>query len=85
MNPCFPSLSRRQLMCSALMAALLFSLPATALAYIDPGTANILVQAVIGAIAAAAGTIAVFWSRIRGLFSSKKSDDKKSDNNSTQP
>ena len=42
------------------------------LAYIDPGSGSILIQVIL---ASCIGGIAVFWSKIKGLFSRKKSDD----------
>jgi ABC-type Na+ efflux pump permease subunit len=51
-------------------------------AYIDPGTGSIVLQAVIGAFAAAVVAIGMFWKQIKAfvknLFSrSKKSEDPK--------
>ena len=41
------------------------------LAYIDPGSGSILIQVVL---ASCIGGIAVFWSKIKALFSGKKPD-----------
>ena len=51
-------------------------------AYIDPGTGSIVLQAVIGALAAVVVAIGMFWKQIKAfvknLFSrSKKSEDPK--------
>lgn len=53
-------------------------------AYIDPGTGSIVLQAVIGAFAAAVVAIGMFWKQIKtfvkNLFSrSKKSEDPSED------
>jgi hypothetical protein len=44
--------------------ALLFAMPSTALAYVDPGAAGILIQSVIAAIA----FVGAFWRRLRNAF-----------------
>jgi hypothetical protein len=36
-----------------------------AFAYLDPGTGSLILQALLGAIAAAAVAIATFWSKIK--------------------
>ena len=47
-----------------------------AYAYIDPGTGSIILQALIGGIAAAGMVISVYWSKIKSFFSKKKKNDK---------
>ena len=42
------------------------------LAYIDPGSGSILIQVIL---ASCIGGIAVFWSKLKALFSRKKSAD----------
>lgn len=37
-------------------------------AYLDPGTGSLMVQMVIGAIAAAGAAFTVYWQRIREFF-----------------
>ena len=53
------------------------ALPASAYAYIDPGTGSILIQGLIAGLA----FIAAFWRRIRNFFSSwrRKSDSSSGD------
>ena len=51
-----------------------------AYAYIDPGTGSIMLQALIGGIAAAGAAISFYWSRIKSFFSKKKKNDKHSNN-----
>jgi hypothetical protein len=47
------------------------------LAYLDPGSASMLLQMLGGAIAAAAVTIKLFWRRIvRALHPRKRADDR---------
>jgi hypothetical protein len=38
------------------------------LAYIDPGTGSIILQALIGGILAGLVTIKFYWSKVRGIF-----------------
>lgn len=42
--------------------------PATARAYIDPGTGSILIQGIIAAIAAIGVTLKLYWHRLIALF-----------------
>ncbi len=55
-------------------AVLLVLAPATAFAYIDPGTGSALVQGVIAALAAVGVTLKLYWHKFVGLFGSKKDD-----------
>ena len=47
-----------------------------ALAYIDPGTGSIILQAIIGAVAAAGTAISIYWSKLKTFFSKKKNEKK---------
>lgn len=40
-------------------------------AYLDPGTASILIQGAIGTVAAALVLIKVYWYRLKDMFGSK--------------
>ncbi|HOU22187.1 MAG: hypothetical protein KBC66_09160 [Kiritimatiellae bacterium] len=44
------------------------------LAYIDPGSGSILIQVII---ASCIGGIAVFWSKLKSLFTRKKPEEAK--------
>lgn len=44
------------------------------LAYIDPGTGSMLLQVILGGLAAAAVTLKIFWRRVRDFFRIKKPD-----------
>ena len=44
-------------------------------AYIDPGSGSIILQALLGALAAAGATISIYWNKFKNLF--KKSKNKK--------
>jgi hypothetical protein len=56
------------LYCCFLAAVTFVLFPGTAHAYLDPGTASIVVQAVVGAIAAGLFTIKLWWYRLKALF-----------------
>ena len=49
-----------------------------AFAYLDPGTGSIILQSILGAIAAGASYCAIYWQKIKNFFSKKvkKKDDK---------
>lgn len=52
----------------------------TLLAYLDPGTGGLIVQAVIGFFCAIGFTAKLWWGKVKGFFSGNKgNDDKKSD------
>ncbi len=42
--------------------------PASAFAYIDPGTGSMILQGVLAAMAGAAVTARLYWDRIRSFF-----------------
>ncbi len=44
------------------------------LAYIDPGSGSILIQVIL---ASCLGGIAIFWSKIKSLFTGKKPEEPK--------
>jgi|TARA_B110000914_G_scaffold196607_1_gene185949 uncharacterized membrane protein len=53
---------------------LLISLSAAfnAYGYIDPGTGSLIIQSVIGAIAAIGVTVKIYWHKLRLLFSKRR-------------
>jgi hypothetical protein len=54
---------------------LLFILLSTAFnayGYIDPGTGSLIIQSVIGAIAAIGVTVKIYWHKLRLLFSKRR-------------
>ncbi len=57
-----------------IFASALVALPTTVFAYFDPGTGSLIIQGLIGAVAA----VAVFWGRVksfvRSLFTREKYD-----------
>ena len=54
----------------SLLAATL--VPATAFAYLDPGTGSMLLQVILGGVAALGVAIKLFWFKIVAFFGSKK-------------
>ncbi len=52
-----------------------------AYAYIDPGSGSIILQAILGAIAAGGLTIKIYWNKLKDFFKRKKTDklDQKQD------
>ncbi len=52
-----------------------------AFAYLDPGTGSIILQAILGAIAAGATWCSMYWQKVKNFFS-KKTKKKNDDNNS---
>jgi|TARA_B100001093_G_C25902882_1_gene625251 O-antigen/teichoic acid export membrane protein len=58
-----------------------FVICSNAFAYIDPGTGSILLQALLGALAAAGAAISIYWSKFKSFFKKKPKDDQKDSNN----
>jgi DUF1365 family protein len=50
--------------------SLFYSIPV--FAYIDPGTGSLIVQSVIGAIAAIGVTLKIYWHKLKVFFSKKE-------------
>jgi len=48
---------------------LIISASAPAYGYIDPGTGSLIIQGVIGAIAAIGVTLKIYWHKVRVFFS----------------
>ena len=58
--------------------SLLFISEVPAFSYIDPGTGSIILQALLGALAAIGTTITIYYQKIKNFFSRfKKKKDKK--------
>jgi hypothetical protein len=53
-----------------------------AYAYLDPGTASLLLQGIIGGVAATVAAAGVYIGRVKNFFSSKSDKEKKDDNKS---
>lgn len=47
----------------------------TAHAYLDPGTASLVLQGIIGAIGAGIVTLGIYWNKFTGLFRRKNEDE----------
>ena len=61
-----------------LATVILFSLTVPAHAYLDPGTGSIILQAILGFIAASLATLSFYWNKVK-LFLNKllKKNNKK--------
>ena len=58
----------------------LFLFPSQAYAYLDPGTGSMILQGIIGGLAAVAVVAKIYWHRLLGFFGLKKDsspDDRK--------
>ena len=51
------------------------AMPVSAFAYLDPGTGSMLLQVILGGIAAVAVAIKLFWYRILAMLGIKKKAD----------
>ena len=55
----------------------------TVLAYLDPGSGSMLIQIIVGGIAAAGVSIKLFWRRITGWLPGRKRDEQSAEARST--
>ena len=54
--------------------------PTKAFAYLDPGTGSIILQAILGFIAATVASVSIYWAKFKSLISklfNKKKENKK--------
>lgn len=59
----------------ALVMAIPALAPATALAYIDPGTGSVLIQGIIATVAAVGVTLRLYWHKVTSIFRRRKAED----------
>ena len=52
-----------------------------AYAYLDPGTGSIILQAILGFIAASLATLSFYWNKVKTFLCKFFKKDKKSENN----
>lgn len=64
-----------------LLLTIYFSFITKSYAYLDPGTGSIILQAILGFIAAAITTLSFYWNKVKTLFSKIFKRDKKSEKN----
>lgn len=64
---------------AAFAAVLTIAGTAPAYAYLDPGTASMLLQGLIGGAVAAASVISIYWARLKALVTGHKLENKKSE------
>ena len=57
-----------------------FIFTSQAKAYLDPGTGSIILQAILGLIAAAAATASFYWNKVKLFFSKIFKKDQKEKN-----
>lgn len=63
-----------------IVTGLLLATSLPAYGYIDPGTGSLIIQSIIGAIAAIGVTMKIYWHKIRVFFAGKpKLDDNESE------
>lgn len=64
----------------SLLAAVFFVVASPAYAYLDPGTGSMILQGLIGGIAAGAAVISIYFQKIKAFFQklSGRSNDEKS-------
>ena len=55
----------------AVLTAVAISVSSPAYGYIDPGTGSLIIQGIIGAIAAVGVTLKIYWHKIKIFFSSR--------------
>lgn len=56
------------------IAAVICMYPMPAAAYLDPGTGSLIIQGIVGALAAAAVTLKLYWHKFKALFRPRQKD-----------
>tara|TARA_B000000532_G_scaffold240302_1_gene231013 strand:- start:491 stop:706 length:216 start_codon:yes stop_codon:yes gene_type:complete len=65
---------------SVLYILVLIIFPTKAFAYLDPGTGSIILQAILGFVAATVASVSIYWAKFKSLISklfNKKKENKK--------
>ena len=60
-----------------LSVAYLLSSVSSAQAYLDPGTGSIILQAILGFVAATAATVSIYWSKFKSIVNKIFKKEKK--------
>lgn len=63
-----------KLLLSIFLISFIFTFDADA--YIDPGSGSIILQALLGALAAIGASISIYWSKFKNFFKRKKKIEK---------
>ena len=58
-----------------------FTFTGVSYAYLDPGTGSIILQAILGFIAASLATLSFYWNKVKTFLCKFFKKDKKSENN----
>ena len=58
----------------------LLTFPSYSFAYLDPGSASMIIQGLIAGIASVATVVGLYWHKIKSFFSKKAEDDSKATN-----
>ncbi len=58
-----------------LTAVILLILSTNALAYLDPGTGSMMLQVILGGVAAVGVAIKLYWHKLRVVFGMKKREE----------
>ncbi len=64
-----------------LITAIYFTLTNNSYAYLDPGTGSIILQAILGFIAASLATLSFYWNKVKTFLCRLFKKDKKSEHN----
>jgi len=65
---------RRNLRGVLFFLGLVLFFPATAFAYLDPGTGSMIVQGILAAVAAVGVSAGIFWKKLKGFFGGRKGE-----------
>lgn len=73
------SSTKKKLLISSVVFTFLSLNAIPAYAYLDPGTGSLIIQSIIGAVAAVGVTMKLYWHKIKLLFSGKQNSESKED------
>ena len=55
--------------------------PSACFAYLDPGLGGVILQSIIGGLAAGIGVISIYWNKFKSIFIKKNKKEKNIDDN----
>lgn len=65
--------------CLAVSGIMVLGFPASAFAYLDPGSGSVLLQGILAALAAIAVTVKLYWHRLLRILGLKQKDKAEDD------
>jgi len=66
---------------TTILTLLILIYPTKSFAYLDPGLGGVILQSIIGGLAAFVGVISIYWNKFKSIFTKKNKKEKNIDEN----